>query len=245
MNRKLFIKSTALTGLGLTLLPYLAWGQKAASITPDLLMGKGRPTLFGDDHKLLNEAHQAFEQMKAAARKDGIKIHSVSSYRNFERQKQIWERKYQQFTLEGLTPEAAIKKIIEYSTIPGTSRHHWGTDLDLIDLAVKQPALVLETEHFEENGVFCDLKRWLNENAAAFQFYEVYTYDPLRKGFQYEPWHFSYAPLSKSMLKDFMEIDVFSILESENLMGSKHFSTSFKEKYITENILDINPALKP
>ncbi|HZH70150.1 MAG TPA: M15 family metallopeptidase [Flavobacteriaceae bacterium] len=245
MNRNQFIKSTTLTGLGLTLLPYLSWGQTATSNTTNLLMGKGKPKLFGDDHKLLYEAHQAFEQMKAAARKAGIKIHSVSSYRSFKRQKQIWERKYQQFTQEGLHPTEAIKKIIEYSTVPGTSRHHWGTDLDLIDLAVHQPSQVLETQHFEENGVYCDLKLWLNENAASFQFYEVYTNNPLRKGFKYEPWHFSYAPLSKSMLKDFMQIDVFSILESENLMGSNHFSTSFKEKYSTENILDINPALKP
>ena len=29
--------------------------------------------------------------------------------------------------------EAAIDKIIEYSTLPGTSRHHWGTDIDIID----------------------------------------------------------------------------------------------------------------
>jgi len=245
MNRNQFIKSTALTGLALTFLPHLVWGQTAASNAPDLLMGKGKPELYGKDHQLLKEAHQTFEQMKATAHKAGIKIHSVSSYRSFERQKQIWERKYQQFTLEGLTPESAIKKIIEYSTIPGTSRHHWGTDLDLIDLAVRQPAHVLETEHFEENGVYCDLKIWLNENAAAFHFYEVYTNNPQRKGFQYEPWHFSYAPLSKSMLRDFMEIDVFSILESENLMGSNRFSASFKEMYITENILDINPALKP
>ena len=32
-----------------------------------------------------------------------------------------------------LEPKKAISEIIRFSTVPGTSRHHWGTDIDIID----------------------------------------------------------------------------------------------------------------
>ena len=71
--------------------------------------------------------------MKQAAAEDGIQIKIVSSSRSFERQLAIWNAKYIQNEENGLDPIENIRKIIEYSTIPGTSRHHWGTELDLID----------------------------------------------------------------------------------------------------------------
>ena len=138
---------------------------------------------------------------------------------------------------------SSIKKIIEYSTIPGTSRHHWGTDLDIVDAAVPQPQSLLEAANFEGNGPFCKLKEWLNTHAESFGFYEVYTNNPNRKGFKYEPWHFSYAPVSVGYLKAYRTLKFSKILSQSNLLGSAYFSEQFISKYYNENILDINPAL--
>ena len=64
--------------------------------------------------------------MKKAAHADGYDIKIVSSFRDFYRQEAIWERKYIQYTEDdGMASLDAIDKIIEYSTISGTSRHHW------------------------------------------------------------------------------------------------------------------------
>ena len=208
------------------------------------LLGKGNPIFHGADHKLQKEAHEAFEKMRNAALKDGIKIRVVSSYRGFEHQKGIWTRKYNRFTKQGMSPQAAISKIIEYSTIPGTSRHHWGTDVDIVDGGVPQPKSVLDPIHFSEGKVFYSFKKWMDANANNFGFYLVYTNVEGRKGFKYEPWHFSYKPISQKMLMQYKTIDVKEMLQKEKIVGSDYFTDEFIKAYRNENILDINPKLK-
>jgi len=170
-------------------------------------------------------------------------IEVVSAFRSFDRQKEIFERKYKKFTAEGATPLDAVNRIIEYSTIPGTSRHHWGTDLDLIDGAVKAPESVLEARHFYGNGAFCKLREWLDAHAATYGFYQVYTNHPDRKGFAHEPWHYSYAPVSIPMLKAFAKLDLAEVLNDEDLLGASVITGNFLEQYRKNHILDINPIL--
>ncbi|TYP69891.1 M15 family metallopeptidase [Aquimarina intermedia] len=209
------------------------------------LMGKSDISFYGDGtYQLRKEAYEAFLKMKKSAATAGIEIKVVSSYRSFEHQNSIWTRKYNRFTAAGMSPTNAINKIIEYSTIPGTSRHHWGTDLDIVDGKPKQPKDVLLSKHFEGNGPYCKFKEWMDQNAASFGFYLVYTNNPERKGFKYEPWHYSYAPLSKPMLTAYQKINLKEALAQLDLIGAKHIDANFIEKYVNFNILDINPELK-
>ncbi|HBY70559.1 MAG TPA: D-alanyl-D-alanine carboxypeptidase [Flavobacteriaceae bacterium] len=245
MNRKKFIKTSILSTTALAVLPHLSFSSNQQQFTVDQLIGKGNPDIVGDSYtsKMHKEAKKAFLKMKEAASKEAIQIEIVSAYRSFERQKQIFEGKYNRFTQQGLSPIQAIEKIIEYSTIPGTSRHHWGTDIDIIDSNAPRPESVLLAKHFHGTGPFCKLKDWLTEHANSYGFYEVYTNNANRKGFKYEPWHFSYAPVSKPMLQEYKKLDVQAILKEEKIKGSEHFSEAFIEKYRSENILDINPKL--
>lgn len=246
MKRDEFIKITGFTAIGLGILPQLSFSESPKQFTRDQLIGKGNPDIVGKTYtsKMHRETSEAFLKMKAAAAQDKIAIEVVSAYRSFERQKQIFEGKYQRFSEEGLKPMQVLDKIIEYSTIPGTSRHHWGTDIDIIDAnASPRPKNVLQPNHFHGDGPFCKMKEWLNENANSFGFFEVYTDNANRKGFKYEPWHFSYAPVSIPMLKAYRELDVQKVLQEEKIMGSEYFSEAFINKYRNENILDINPKL--
>jgi LAS superfamily LD-carboxypeptidase LdcB len=246
MKRNQFIKISSIAGLSLAVLPQFSFQNFMESFTRNQLIGKGNPDIVGDSYtsKMHKAAKEAFLKMKAEAAKENINIEVVSAYRSFQRQKEIFEGKYKKFTSEGLTPEKAIERIIEYSTIPGTSRHHWGTDIDIIDANAPRPANVLMPENFHGSGPYCKLKMWLNEHAEKFNFYEVYTDNGNRKGFKYEPWHFSYAPVSKPMLTAYKEqIDVKKMLSEEKIMGNEHFSESFVSKYVKENIFDINPEL--
>jgi LAS superfamily LD-carboxypeptidase LdcB len=120
----------------------------------DLLMGKDNPYLVGTTYQLHEEVFAALEKMKIAAAKDGVEIRVVSAYRSYERQRAIWNRKYLQNQAEGLTPEDNRKKIITYSTLPGTSRHHWGTDVDIIDGSKTVEGDVLLAKHFHDGGPF-------------------------------------------------------------------------------------------
>lgn len=248
MRRDDFIKISGLAGLGVALMPTLSFVNFGPTFTRNQLIGKGNPDIVGNSYtsKMHKATKTAFDKMKAAAAKENINIEVVSAYRSFQRQKEIFEGKYKRYTKQGLSPDKILEKIIEYSTIPGTSRHHWGTDLDIIDASVPRPANVLQPENFHGTGAFCRLKEWLNHNAETFGFFEVYTDNGNRKGFKYEPWHFSYSPVSIPMLRAYQEqIDVKKMLMEEHIMGSEHFSPEFISQYVTENILDINPKLLP
>ncbi|WP_136466369.1 M15 family metallopeptidase [Flagellimonas onchidii] len=243
MKRRNFIKKASITGLACTLPPvFPLYSDDEYSV--DELMGKADIELFGKGINLRKEAFEAFQKMKKAAYADGFDIKMVSSYRDFYRQEAIWERKYLRFTEDdGMEPLEAIDKIIEYSTIPGTSRHHWGTDIDIIDGYPKVSGDVLVPEKFETGGPFADFKLWLDENSEKFGYYLVYTDEPKRRGFKYEPWHYSYAPISIPMLTAYRKLNILRLLQYEEFLGCEHFTSGFLRTYIQDNILDINQAL--
>jgi LAS superfamily LD-carboxypeptidase LdcB len=245
MQRRKFIKKSGLSGFALTMIPGIAFSNRRDFEYGILeLMGKVDIELHGEGINLRKEAHDAFLDMKKAAYGDGIDIKIVSSYRSFERQVAIWERKYLKYTEDdGMEPLAAIDKIIEYSTIPGTSRHHWGTEVDIIDGYPKVDGDVLLPSKFESGGPFENFKKWMDENSERYDFHLVYTDVKKRHGFKYEPWHYSYAPLSIPMLTEFRSKNLLSILEKEQFEGSSHFTTGFVKNYVRDNILDINTAL--
>ncbi|PIF00322.1 MAG: D-alanyl-D-alanine carboxypeptidase [Maribacter sp.] len=245
MRRRSFIKKSSVSGFALALAPSFMIAKKDDPEYSVLeLMGKEGIDLYGKDINLRKEAHDAFLAMKKAAYSDGIDLKIVSSYRNFNRQEIIWERKYIKYTEDnGMDPLDAIEKIIEYSTIPGTSRHHWGTDIDVIDGYRKTNGDVLVPEKFEAGGPFEDFKKWMDGNSEKFGFHIVYTNDPKRKGFKYEPWHYSYAPISIPMLTAYRRLNILQLLREENFYGSEHFTTGFIKNYVRNNILDINTAL--
>jgi LAS superfamily LD-carboxypeptidase LdcB len=243
MKRRTFIKKTAVSGLACTLPPIFPTHSEP-EYSVDELMGKADIELFGEGINLRKEAFEAFEKMKKAAYADGFDIKMISSYRDFYRQEAIWERKYLRFTEDnGMQPLDAIEKIIEYSTIPGTSRHHWGTDIDIIDGYPKTSGDVLVPKKFETGGPFADFKVWLDENSEKFGYHLVYTDEPKRRGFKYEPWHYSYAPISIPMLTAYRRLNILKLLQKEEFLGCEHFTSGFLKTYIQDNILDINQNL--
>lgn len=144
----------------------------------------------------LNEVvYAAFREMHRQAEEDGIELKIVSGTRNFYEQKAIWERKWH--ALDSLVPMAKVTSILEYSSMPATSRHHWGTDIDLNNL---------ENSYFEEGRGRAEYE-WLVNNAPKFGFYQVYTaQDSGRTGYREEKWHWSYMPLAAKYLQKFNEL---------------------------------------
>jgi LAS superfamily LD-carboxypeptidase LdcB len=69
-------------------------------------------------HRLYGPAAQAFQVMEAAAAADGVTFGVTDSYRSYEEQVDLVERK-------GLYSEGGL------AARPGTSDHGWGLSLDL------------------------------------------------------------------------------------------------------------------
>ena len=216
-----------------------------ATVDLEIIIGKSQTNLVGDSIRLEVNTYKAFKKMEAAAKRDGIYLKIVSAYRGFERQKLIWNNKYEKFTNDfSLEPEKAISEIIRFSTVPGTSRHHWGTDIDIIDGNFPDEENVLVSEKFEKDGLFYKVKNWLDNNSENFGFYLTYTNDKNRKGFEFEPWHYSYKPVSVKYYRALIKMDLKKIIKSLDINGSDYFDESFIDTYIAENIMDINPDLK-
>ena len=208
------------------------------------LTGRQNYDSINEYKNLQKEVYLAFVKMQNAAKKDSIFIEIASGYRSFERQKLIWNTKYQRYIKMGLTPSESVQKIIEYSTVPGTSRHHWGTDIDIYELRTEKLNSILNEENYNKGGVYEKLKTWMDVHSEKYGFHLVYTNEETRKGFKYEPWHYSYKKISKPMLNDFLKLDLKSFLSNQNINGKDGLTSGFIEKYISENLLDINPYLR-
>lgn len=240
MNRRNFLS----TSVGLISLSSWSKNIKKEKYSTELLLGMGKLPLYSNLIPLAIEAGKAFEKMQNQAKKEGIILEIVSGYRSYARQKSIWNRKYKSNEALGFSPKNNIQKIIEYSTLPGTSRHHWGTDMDIIDGSKSKEGDVLITEKFHGKGPYVKLRKWMEQYAESYGFYLPYTQTTNRKGFYYEPWHYSYAPLSISFLKSYTELDLNKVLVNEDLEGSNYLTSQFISLYLEENILGIADSLK-
>lgn len=149
--------------------------------------------------------------MRAAARAAGIELAVVSSFRDFDRQVAIWNAKFsgerplldrsgRALSHALLSEGDLIDAILIWSALPGASRHHWGTDMDVIDRAAVAPDYrpTLVPAEFASDGPFARLDAWLGEHMGQFGFFRPYSTD--RGGVQPEPWHLSFAPLAEPAL---------------------------------------------
>ena len=143
---------------------------------------------------LQKQTLESFIKMREAAEKDGIQLTIISGTRDFYSQKSIWERKYNNYKKEELSEVEIIKKIMLWSSMPTTSRHHWGTDIDINGF----------DDYFsEENKKANKEYRWLVINAPKFDFCQVYTKKgegKRKSGYNEEKWHWSYMPLARKYL---------------------------------------------
>lgn len=149
---------------------------------------------------LRKEALDAFKRMQAAAKKDGILLVIISASRNFNHQKGIWEAKWngqrlvngQNLKTAVSDPASRAKEILKYSSMPGTSRHHWGTDIDINSL----------NSNYFKTGKGKKEYEWLRDNALEFGFCQVYSEKGSERlnGYEEEEWHWSFMPLSSRYL---------------------------------------------
>lgn len=163
-----------------------------------------------DGHRLQPAAAAAFRHLQREAAAAGFQLAIASSYRSYERQRLIWNGKAtgerpvhdddgRAVAIMALPAAERIHAILRFSALPGTSRHHWGTDLDVYDAAAVPAdyAPQLSPQEVAPGGPFDPLHCWLDARMAAANshgFYRPYGLD--RGGVAPERWHLSYAPLA-------------------------------------------------
>ncbi len=209
------------------------------------LVGLEKPFLCGSTYLLVPEAFEAFENMRKAAQKDGLILWGTSGYRSFQAQKSIWNQKFLKLKADFPTYkiEDIVNCIIEYTAVPGTSRHHWGTDIDIVDAYGYQHDQPLVEENYEPKGEYQYLNYWLCKYANDFGYAQVYTPAKERTGFKYEPWHYSYYPISKKILHQISDYSFENISALDTVLGYKALNKVFFETYIKDYMFGIDDKL--
>lgn len=174
----------------------------------------------------------AFLNMRKSAELDGFDLYPVSAFRDFESQLNIWNLKFSGqrplYSTEGnpieisnLSDIEIVKSILNWSALPGASRHHWGTEIDVIDsnAVPENYSIKLLPEETCEGGLFFSMHCWLDDNMSRFGFFRPYTHP--QKGVSPEPWHLSYAPVSKTALKD-LNLELLRLtIQNSPILGKK------------------------
>ncbi|MEE9390896.1 MAG: M15 family metallopeptidase [Planctomycetota bacterium] len=154
--------------------------------------------------QLLSAVAAPWRVLCDAARRDGIALFPVSGFRSVDRQTAIWNRQFEEHCAQGLDASAAVAKILEYSAPPGWSRHHWGTEIDLISQALTGTPR-LDPKDWQSGGPLAETGAWLEANAPEYGF--LRPYDRPRGGFFPEPWHWSFAPFALPQLARMEQVD--------------------------------------
>jgi LAS superfamily LD-carboxypeptidase LdcB len=218
-----------------------------SSITLDYLLGKFDPKKNNEfikvdqkhaskaDFYLRKDTYDAFQKMYEVAKKDGIQLQIISATRPFSHQKSIWEAKWtgnrkidgQDISKTINDPVNRALKILEYSSMPGTSRHHWGTDMDINAL----------TNEYFDKGKGLKEYEWLVKNAAQFGFCQPYSQKGKDRpnGYNEEKWHWSYLPFAKKLT------DQYKLrLNDESISGFEGAETATKIGVVEKYVLGIN-----
>ncbi|MBQ8706692.1 MAG: M15 family metallopeptidase [Succinivibrionaceae bacterium] len=157
-----------------------------------------------EKHLLTPETARAFSAMREDAARDGIDIAPVSCFRSFQRQLEIWNDKYlgdrpvydnrnRPVNVGTLTGVETVYAILYWSALPGFSRHHWGTDLDVASqkLMPEGYQLQLTSDEYGPDGIFAPLTAWLDRHMEEYGFFRPFTDDAhVRVGT--ELWHLSH-----------------------------------------------------
>jgi LAS superfamily LD-carboxypeptidase LdcB len=181
-------------------------------VTPAELTGRARSHIVElTDPTCTLHAHTVvpFLSLRRAALAAGFDLKAISSFRDFDRQIAIWNGKFngekplydargQALDASQMSSSERVAAILMWSALPGTSRHHWGTDVDLIDAGAIAPdyRVQLIAQEFAPAGPFAPLSEWLETEAERFGFFRPFR--GVLSGVQPEPWHFSFAPVAEN-----------------------------------------------
>ena len=175
---------------------------------------------------------EPFGGLQAAAANAGFDVAILSGFRSFDKQLSIWNRKARgelavldssarPLDIATLSPRDLVFSILRWSALPGASRHHWGTDIDVYDAAARPDGYEIQLipSEYEGNGMFAPFSAWLDvriANQSSFGFFRPYDRD--RNGVAPERWHLSCAPLAIEFTRMLSQSLLQQTIESADMM---------------------------
>jgi LAS superfamily LD-carboxypeptidase LdcB len=202
---------------------------------------------------------EPFLRLRAAAADAGIDLVPVSSFRDFNRQLGIWnakcrgeralfDRDGQPLDPAALDEDELVSTILHWSALPGASRHHWGTEIDVIDGLATEAGVAprLMPDEYVPGGRYARLAAWLDGHLESHGFYRPYAHD--RGGVQPEPWHLSHAATAEAALQSFTPALLAEALQGVELGAAGVVSARLPEifeRYVRNVDPPPSPATRP
>ena len=164
----------------------------------------------------------------------GIDLKVASGFRPFARQRSIWNRKVsgelklrnragEVVSPRDFAPAALLELLSTWSALPGASRHHWGTDVDVFDAAARPEGyeVQLVPEEYAPGGPFALLGAWLDSTVGdGTPFARPYFADEGKERGSAacpvapEPWHLSCRSAAEEAQRAFSAEVLAGILRS-------------------------------
>lgn len=199
----------------------------------DCITGKSDEHLVAlQNHRLHALIVDDFLALQHAAKNAGFQLTIASSFRDFDRQAAIWNAKFSgarpvlnkaqhSINLADLNDLDKCLAIMLYSALPGASRHHLGTDLDIYDAqaVTNDYTLALVPSEYEHTGPFAAMSHWLDTHLAEFGFYRPYLHD--LGGVAPERWHISHIKQSQRLLNCLTPDVLYQCINNSELLGKQ------------------------
>jgi len=166
---------------------------------PENLVNVSNWYCYGE-HKMVEEAYQAFINMYNKALESDIKLIINSSYRSYEDQENTYNQLKKTYGTERAEQQAAR---------PGHSEHETGLSFDVFTSGYST------TSEFKNSDAYA----WLKEHAHQFGFIERYPEDKeYITGYAFESWHWRYVgkEIAQKIYEEQITLDEYYAYYIEN-----------------------------
>ena len=186
-------------------------------------------------HFLHRDVVAAYLALVEMAAEEGIALRLASGFRSFDRQLAIWNAKARGerpvvgkdgglVAMATLSEREKVFAILRWSALPGASRHHWGSDMDIWDSAAVADnyQLQLTPDEYAADGPFAACSHCLDGllSRGKTEFFRPYIGGNAvgnTSGVAAEPWHLSYRPLATVCEQALTQDVLYPLIENTDI----------------------------
>lgn len=143
------------------------------------------PVLLRNDQVVDARCYPDLQRMMDACRAAGLQPLICSSYRTHAQQQALYDDKVARLCAQGYDAAAAAERAAREVALPGTSEHHTGLAVDIVDF---------NYQHLDDRQEQTPVQQWLLQHCWEYGF--ILRYPPDKShitGIIYEPWHYRWV----------------------------------------------------
>ncbi len=184
------------TSTGANILVLNPWNSLPEDYQPELVKLSSHYAV--ENRRVDRSCYDALIEMMDACNQVCPRVCVLSGYRSVEAQTKNYNSKVNSLIQQGYSRPEAERLAAQEVAVPGTSEHHSGLAVDIIDTRLWA---------LDERQAELPAQKWLMEHSWEYGFILRYPKDKLDvTGIIYEPWHYRYV--GKALAKELHELQL-------------------------------------